>query len=208
MDMQMPVMDGFEATGRIREREKTTGGRLPIIAMTAHALKGDKEKCLEAGMDGYISKPIEISKLKETMRQIIPEKLAFKEKPEPVDALPPGPEHNFDSLLESFDGDLEWFQEIFALFVKEYPPDIETIRGAIAENDEEKLGKAVHRFKGAVSLFNVPEITELVLELEVMGKEGKLQKAQQTLSKLESLMSGFMAGAKNILQKEASLSKG
>jgi two-component system, sensor histidine kinase and response regulator len=68
MDVQMPEMDGLEATLAIRERERHTGRRLPVIAMTANAMQGDREKCLEAGMDGYISKPVNGAKLAEVLR--------------------------------------------------------------------------------------------------------------------------------------------
>jgi CheY-like chemotaxis protein len=71
MDVQMPEMDGFEATGIIRAREKPSGARLPIIAMTAHAMKGDEERCLAAGMDGYVSKPIQVERLFATIESLL-----------------------------------------------------------------------------------------------------------------------------------------
>ena len=72
MDVQMPEMDGFEATAAIRDEEKTTGAHVPIIAMTAHAMKGDEERCLRAGMDGYVSKPIDAQSLFRTIESLIP----------------------------------------------------------------------------------------------------------------------------------------
>jgi two-component system sensor histidine kinase/response regulator len=71
MDVQMPDMDGFEATGMIRAREQSSGRRLPIIAMTAHSMKGDEERCLAAGMDGYVSKPIEVEQLFATIDTVL-----------------------------------------------------------------------------------------------------------------------------------------
>jgi CheY-like chemotaxis protein len=71
MDVEMPEMDGFEATAVIRVKEKHSGGRVPIIAMTAHAMKGDRERCLEAGMDGYVSKPIRVQQVLETLQAVL-----------------------------------------------------------------------------------------------------------------------------------------
>jgi CheY-like chemotaxis protein len=78
MDVQMPEMDGFEATAAIREREKSTGQHLPIIAMTAHAMKGDEERCLAAGMDGYVSKPISTRELFATIDKLVPARSELK----------------------------------------------------------------------------------------------------------------------------------
>jgi CheY-like chemotaxis protein len=81
MDVQMPQMDGFEATQAIREAEQTGGNHLPIIALTAHAMKGDEERCLAAGMDGYISKPIRAAELLAVLERLVPSKLQPKVEP-------------------------------------------------------------------------------------------------------------------------------
>jgi CheY-like chemotaxis protein len=81
MDVQMPQMDGFEATQAIREAEQTSGNHLPIIALTAHAMKGDEERCLAAGMDGYISKPIRAAELFAVLERLVPSKLHLKVEP-------------------------------------------------------------------------------------------------------------------------------
>ena len=83
MDMQMPEMDGFEATGELRKREKQTGLHTPIIALTAHAMKGDRERCLEAGMDGYLSKPIRAQELDDLLGKYIALRAAGPHTPEP-----------------------------------------------------------------------------------------------------------------------------
>jgi CheY-like chemotaxis protein len=76
MDVQMPEMDGFEATAVIRKREEETGNHMPIIALTAHAMKGDRERCLEAGMDGYLTKPIESGDLSAVLDEFAPKCVA------------------------------------------------------------------------------------------------------------------------------------
>jgi two-component system, sensor histidine kinase and response regulator len=88
MDIQMPRMDGFEATAAIREREKLTGGHIPIVAMTAHALVGDQERCLASGMDGYVSKPIRTSELFATIEKMLVDK-PKPESAEPAESLRP-----------------------------------------------------------------------------------------------------------------------
>jgi two-component system, sensor histidine kinase and response regulator len=82
MDMQMPEMDGFEATGEIRKREVRTGLHVPIVALTAHAMKGDRERCLEAGMDGYLSKPIRAQELYELLENYIALRASSLQAPE------------------------------------------------------------------------------------------------------------------------------
>ena len=119
MDVQMPEMDGFEATAAIRDRGKITGGHLPIVAMTAHAMVGDRERCLEAGMDGYVAKPIQPSELFETI-----ESLVGGESGRSQVAPTPAPGNDVideAALLSRVQGDAQLLKELITLFRGEYP---------------------------------------------------------------------------------------
>jgi CheY-like chemotaxis protein len=172
MDVQMPEMGGFEATARIRAGEKQTGQHLPIIAMTAHAMKGDRERCLAAGMDGYVSKPIQSADL----FRAIDEALAMCGQRAPKSA-PPMPVFDRDASLARAGGDPELLQEIAAIFVAESPNWLRHIQAAIAEQDAARLERAAHTLRGSVSNFSAPAVVAALEQLESMGRTGVLTDA-------------------------------
>ncbi|MGA1844535.1 MAG: response regulator [bacterium] len=186
MDVQMPVMDGLEATRYIREMEKRSGEHLPIIAMTAHAMKGDQEKCLAAGMDDYLAKPINMDELLLKVEQVLSR--------ERVSAAIVTKEVEFDiqTITGDFEGDTELFNEIFMIFVETYPNQVERIRTSIIARDPEGLQRAAHSLGGTLSNFRVWEITKLALKLEKMGVDKKFEDAERHLRQLESLIRDFI----------------
>ncbi len=157
MDVQMPVMDGFEATRAIRELEQRTGGHIPIIAMTASAMKGDRERCLQMGMDGYISKPIssaELYHVLETLTRTVasgPSALAGstsakEEQTSTANHDPIPPPLDWDAALLRVHGQTETLVELGRLFLEEYPRMLDRIREAIARSDASSPGPYLERF--------------------------------------------------------------
>ena len=159
MDVQMPEMDGFEATARIREQEKATGGHIPIIAMTAHAIKGDRERCLEAGMDGYVTKPIDAEELVAAIARLAPRRPAQAVRPTRPTATRPSSE-SLRYPLKRVGGKVENLKKIARVFAPESATSLQEIRDAMAGRDGPRLCRAAHSFKGAVALFGVAAANE------------------------------------------------
>jgi CheY-like chemotaxis protein len=189
MDVQMPGMDGLTATRRIREREKQTGLHLPIIAMTAHAMKGDQELCLEAGMDGYISKPVSGKRIGETIASLVISEPEVRSLPI-VKVVP-------DSLilwddakaLERLDGDEQLLQEVVQIFLEESPKHLADLKRAVTEANVELLGRTAHTLKGELSYLGMPTLAQRARELEQMGRERNLDRAAEVLAVFETEVS-------------------
>jgi len=165
MDIQMPQMDGFEATARIREIEQAQG-RPPhwIVSMTAHALKGDKEKCLQAGMDDYIAKPFRVERLKEVLSDMA-RKSAPSDDPasDPASALPSGLEQFMKQLDEDEQEDLLAAAEIF---IDTLPEEIAKLEDAVQRNDPEGVYFMAHSLKSVTGVFGHNESIRLSEALE------------------------------------------
>jgi signal transduction histidine kinase/CheY-like chemotaxis protein len=174
MDVQMPEMDGLEAAARIRAREKDTGRHVPIVAMTAHAMKGDRERCLNAGMDDYLAKPIQACELFEVIVRVVPSRPAAAAV---LDAA---------AASEQVGGDRELLQELAQVFLEDYPNSLAGIRAAVAAGDCTGLQRAAHTLKGAVGLFGAPDAFAAALRLETMGREGVLEGAVEACATLET----------------------
>ena len=183
MDIQMPEVDGFEATRSIREREIITGEHLPIVAMTAHAMKGDKERCLQAGMDGYLAKPINARQLFETVENLFHDRQAADEPPE----VPVGAGYALDrtKMLERIGGDRDLLKEVAGIFVSECPRMISDIRDAVKDGDAEALQKAAHALKGSVSNFAAEAAAQAAQRLEMMGRTRAMSDASHAFKELE-----------------------
>jgi two-component system sensor histidine kinase/response regulator len=186
MDVQMPEMGGFEATARLRAREKASGGRLPVLALTAHAMKGDQERCLAAGMDGYVAKPVRPAELWQAIESVVP---AFG-GPD-ASASGAGPAANREAVLARTGGDVELLRELVALYRADYPRLVEEIRLAIRDGDAARLRRTAHTLKGVAGTFGAEQVCAAALRLEVMGRDGTLAGAAEVCAALEEALSRF-----------------
>ncbi|MBM3301291.1 MAG: response regulator, partial [Deltaproteobacteria bacterium] len=183
MDVQMPVMDGIEATKAIRDHELSTGTHIPIVAMTAYAMKGDKERCLEAGMDDYVSKPINPTVLFETIEKISlhPDNdNGLSSQKRPVASY-----LDLAQLLQLVEGDKDLLKELISLFMDDCPGLMSEIRDAANNKDCETLGNAAHSLKGSVSIFSKEELYETALSLEREARNGNIDLARKQVADLE-----------------------
>jgi len=171
MDVQMPIMDGLETTREIRKRETQTHQHIPIIALTAHAMAGDEDRCLQAGMDGYVKKPIQI----DTLLQVIQTHILHKQHPITTNT-PPSPLETL--FLENFGGDQDLLQQIIRIFLENLPKQTEQIKQAITEKDAQKLALSAHAIKGSTANFGVNSAQKLALELEEMGRRKTFDQAE------------------------------
>ena len=200
MDVQMPEMDGFETTQTIRRHEQESGQRIPIIAMTAHAMKGDRERCLDAGMDGYLSKPLQPNELFETVESFasqspsgnapLPSPIADYSTSAATSVANSNPELSspaFDRVqaMESVDGDVELIKEIIDAFLQEYPLLMDQIQLGILKGDSATVDRAAHTLKGAASAFAATSVVNLAQKLETMGKNDTLTEAASMFATLQ-----------------------
>ena len=194
MDVQMPEMDGIEATQTIRRKE-AAGTRTTIVAMTAHAMKGDRERCLAAGMDDYLSKPLEPQEFFQTINKWINHALPktgtlnIDNLPqpvhEPIPASTPSDPINLAEALPRFGDDMDFFKSMLGDFVKNVPERIALIEEAINKNDAQSVTRLAHNLKGASANFSAEGIRAGAAEIELNGHNGVIDNAIELLSKIK-----------------------
>jgi PAS domain S-box-containing protein len=183
MDIQMPEMDGIEATTAIRKREAPLGTHIPIIAMTANAMRGDKERYLEAGMDGYVSKPIQPSRLHAEIERCItktPEEPTMpKDTNEPIEQL------DRVCMMEKVEGDQYLLNELIQLFVDDAPVLLAAMRDALEQGNMPVLERSAHSMKGAAGNLCAQATSAAAAKLEKDAKSGDAVASKHSLVNLE-----------------------
>ena len=177
MDVQMPEMDGFKATRRIRELEETAGGHVTIAAMTAHAMAGDRERCLAAGMDDYVSKPLR----KDDLFRVLG-RAAGREGGEANEMISL---HSRGELLSRCDGNLELLRELVSIFQDDTPLLMQAIGEAVEKRDAPGLAAHAHRLVGSVAVFGAVRAQILALRLEKHAAEDDFSGAKERFTELE-----------------------
>ncbi len=178
MDIQMPEMNGLEATAAIRAAERDSGRRLPIIAMTAHAMAGDRERCLAAGMDGYVAKPIRIGDMFATIAALV----SGDAPPEDGAAVIVDEQK---LLTHAFAGNASLLADVIDAFITETPPALATMRDAVGAGDLPALARAAHKMKGTVGVFTTGPALAAAVELEAAARAGDVERAREALVTFE-----------------------
>ena len=176
MDVQMPEMDGLEATAVIRERERARGERIPIVGLTAHAVKADKERCLAAGMDEYLTKPVRSLTLFQTLERVASKPSKAVDAPLAFDTR---------EALSRVGEDRDLLAKNVRLFRSDSPRLMAAIRDAVTARDSEALVRAAHELKGSVGIFGATSTIACALELERLGREANFKEAGPKYEELE-----------------------
>ena len=183
MDCQMPEMDGFEATAEIRRREavQTKGRRIPIVALTAGAVEGDREKCLAVGMDDYVTKPFSLDQLERVLRRWLPaERKAEKSAPR-IDL----------QVLENMhalggNGGTSLVTKLIGIYLSDAPKRLRSLQEAVARGDRVTMGRAAHAFRSASANLGAAALTELCRRMESLGRAGSTNGAGGLLAEIET----------------------
>jgi signal transduction histidine kinase/CheY-like chemotaxis protein len=207
MDVQMPELDGVEATAAIRRKEEETGAHIPIVAMTAYAMTGDRERCMNAGMDDYLTKPVDSAALDAVLKRWTP--TAHPDYPRPKNQndkattddlthqvdLSSGSSNRLRLAAEVFDlealrdrveGDEELLKEMIELYLSSSPLLFAELESAVADWDGEKIHRTAHTLKGVLKNMCALPCADLAMELEMIGKTGELERAETSLNNLKN----------------------
>ncbi len=185
MDVQMPEMGGLEATGLIRDHERTAGGHVPIVALTARAMAGDREQCLAAGMDAYVPKPLRAEDLFAAIDAVVsqpadPSVATTELPPDKVDR---------EALLEGFGGRADLLKHVVEVFLEDGPATLARLKSAIEAGNGTDVAALAHSLKGSVGLFSQGQAFNGARRLEQVGKSGDLSQAEPVRAEVEESLS-------------------
>jgi CheY-like chemotaxis protein len=196
MDVQMPEMDGFEATAAIRENEKSTGKHIPIIAMTAHAMKGDRERCLAAGMDAYVSKPVQFDELIQVTESFSETEVPAVETAERV--------WDIDVALSRVGGDQQLLADLAKIFCEQSPKLLSALETAIDQRNLQGLKRGAHSLRSAIATFAAEHASDVAAQLEESSRPEGFEEYRATFADLRTLVGELQRDLEQLAASEGS----
>jgi two-component system, sensor histidine kinase and response regulator len=200
MDVQMPVMSGLEATAAIRLRERATGAHVPIVAMTAHAMTGDRERCLEAGMDAYVSKPLRPDELLAAVDGLVTSSTV---RPKPATTPDAVAQTSFNpaALMAGFGGNTKVLREVIDMFLVDGPELVSALQRTLQAGDAPALAASAHTLKGSVGLFVQSGAFETARQVERAARAGELHNLSPLCASLDADMTTLYAALRSLRQQ-------
>ena len=208
MDVQMPELDGLEVTRLIREGEKLAGQHVPIIALTARAMKGDRELCLAAGADAYLSKPVKRPQLLDLIGRLTQSPAAEMASPGELTATVSAENVDLPRLLDQIGGDFKIARKLMDMFLQSLPEQLTEIRSAVARRDDGTLVHAVHAVKGAVANFATGTAYAAARRLEQAARKADWAEIGPAQSEFEQQMNALVAQLEAHLKQDLSAPAG
>ena len=200
MDVQMPEMDGLTATRKIRDNERATGAHIPIVAMTAHAMKGDKERCLDSGMDEYITKPLSSHRIQETIALLLGREQTVQQVA--AERTTSNLIWEVKEALARLDGDEALLRELVQVFLEDFPQQLVTLQLALETGDLERVERSAHSLKGELSCLGLTEAARKARDLERAGEERSMQNASDLFPGLKLDIAAAASAMRDMLATE------